>query len=293
MAILLVLCASWGLQQVSIKVAHAGISPLTQSGIRSAGATILIWFWMLIRREAIFKKDGSLGWGILAGLLFAGEFLMIYIGLDFTNASRAVIFLYISPFVVALGAHKFVPGERLQRLQVLGLCSAFVGILVAFRESIGLPSARMLIGDGMLLVGGILWGATTVIIKASPLSRIAPSKTLLYQLAVSAVVLPLGARIFNEPGIIQLPPLIIACMVYQTAWVAFITYLVWFWLIQNYPASRLASFTFLTPLFGVVAGGILLQETISRSLFLALVMVGSGIYLVNRPAAPRPTASGA
>jgi drug/metabolite transporter (DMT)-like permease len=283
MTILLVLCVSWGLQQVAIKVANRGISPLFQAGIRSVGATAFIWIWMAVRRETMMERDGTLWWGIAAGLLFSAEFILIYWGLDYTHASRAVIFLYMSPFVVALGAQLFIPGEHLRTIQVVGLCCAFVGIVVAFRESLSYPTYRMLIGDGMLAVAAVLWGATTVLIKASPLARIKPSKTLLYQLAVSAVVLPLGSLAKHEPGIVLMTPLIAGSLVYQTVWVAFITYLAWFWLIRHYPPSRLASFTFLTPLFGVIAGGVLLNEPITGSLVLALVLVGMGIFLVNRP----------
>jgi drug/metabolite transporter (DMT)-like permease len=274
---------SWGLQQVAIKVANRGVSPLFQSGIRSAGATAFIWIWMTVRRETMIDKDGTLWWGMAAGLLFSAEFILIYWGLDYTHASRAVIFLYMSPFVVALGAQIFIPGEHLRTIQVVGLFCAFVGILVAFRESLSYPTYRMLIGDGMLAVAAVLWGTTTVLIKASPLARIKPSKTLLYQLSVSAVVLPLGSLVKNEPGIVLMTPLIAGSLVYQTVWVAFITYLAWFWLIRNYPPSRLASFTFLTPLFGVIAGGVLLNEPITGSLLVALVFVGMGIFLVNRP----------
>jgi drug/metabolite transporter (DMT)-like permease len=283
MTILLVLCVSWGLQQVAIKVANRGISPLFQSGIRSVGATAFIWIWMAVRREALMERDGTLWWGIAAGLLFSAEFILIYWGLDYTHASRAVIFLYMSPFVVALGAQLFIPGEHLRTIQVVGLCCAFAGIVVAFRESLSYPTYEMLIGDGMLAVAAVLWGATTVLIKAGPLARIKPSKTLLYQLAVSAVVLPLGSLAKNEPGIVLMTPLIAGSLVYQTVWVAFITYLAWFWLIRHYPPSRLASFTFLTPLFGLIAGGVLLNEPITGSLVLALVLVGMGIFLVNRP----------
>jgi drug/metabolite transporter (DMT)-like permease len=284
---LVVLCASWALQQVAIKVANDGVSPILQSGIRSIGATVLLWIWMAVRRKPMLERDGTLGWGIAAGLLFAGEFLLIYWGLEFTHASRAVIFLYTSPFVVALGAQLFIPGERLRMIQTVGLCCAFVGIAIAFRESLSLPTYRMLIGDLMLVGAAVLWGATTVLVKASPLARIEPGKTLLYQLAVSAVVLPLGSLAMNEPGIVLMTPLIAGCLVYQTVWVAFITYLAWFWLVRRYPASRLASFTFLTPLFGVVAGGILLNEPITSMLLLALILVGTGIFLVNRPVAGR------
>ncbi|MGA7145487.1 MAG: DMT family transporter [Desulfobacterales bacterium] len=283
MAMLVVLCASWGVQQVAIKIANSGVPPLLQSGIRSVGALIFIRIWMAVRREPVMEKDGTLWWGIAAGLLFAAEFILIYWGLDFTNASRAVIFLYTSPFVVALGAQLFIPGENLRRIQIIGLCCAFAGIVVAFRESLNYPSHKMLIGDSMLAGAAVIWGATTVLIKASPLSRIKPSKTLLYQLAVSAVVLPVGSLVKGEPGIVLMTPLIAGCIVYQTVWVAFITYLAWFWLIRYYPPSRLASFTFLTPLFGVLAGGLLLREPITGGLLLALVLVGAGIYLVNLP----------
>lgn len=289
--VLVALCASWGLQQVTIKIANQGISPIWQSGIRSIGSTILLLIWMAVRRQPLMEKDGSLWYGIVAGLLFSMEFLLVYWGLEFTNASRSAIFLYLSPFVVAIGAHLFIPGEKLRRIQVAGLCCAFAGIMVVFSESLTLPTYRMIIGDSMLTAAALFWGVTMVLIKASPLGKIAPSKTLLYQLAISAVVLPLGSVAMGEPGIVHMTPLIAGCLVYQIVWVAFITYLAWFWLVRHYPASRLTSFTFLTPLFGVIAGGMLLHESITTMLLFALVLVGTGIYLVNRPDATSETES--
>jgi drug/metabolite transporter (DMT)-like permease len=152
----------------------------------------------------------------------------------------------------------------------------------AFRLSLGLPSLTILLGDSMLVGAAVMWGATTVMIKASPLIKIRPSKVLLYQLVVSAVMLLTASLLKNEPGIADLTPWVVGSLVYQTVWVAFITYLVWFWLIRRYPPSRLASFTFLTPIMGVLAGGLLLHEPISPMLILALGLVGTGIYLVNR-----------
>ena len=282
MMVLVVLCASWGLQQVAIKVASQGVSPILQSGIRSIIASILVWIWMAARRKPILEKDGTLWWGIAAGLLFTGEFFLVYQGLEYTNASRAVIFLYLSPFVVAIGSQLFIPDENLRIIQIIGLCCAFIGIIVAFNESLSLPTIRMLIGDSMLMAAAVFWGATTVLIKASPLSRISPAKTLLYQLVVSAVALPIGALVIGESGIVLMSPLIVASLAYQSIWVAFITYLVWFWLIRRYFVSRIASFSFLTPFFGVVAGHLLLDEAISSSLIVALILVGAGIYMVNR-----------
>lgn len=282
MAILLVCCASWGLQQIAVKWIINDISPVMQAAIRSSLAFFLIAFWIKVRGKPIFEKDGTLWWGIAAGLLFGGEFMMIYWGLEYTNASRAVVFLYIAPFVVAVGSQILFPQEKLNRYQFFGLVCSFLGLIVAFGESLTLPSEEMLQGDLMLIAAAVLWGATTLLIKAGPLANISPNKTLLYQLFVSALMLSAATYLMGEPGIIRLSDEAIFSMIYQTLWVCAITYAAWFWMIKHYPAPKLSSFSFLTPLFGVFAGVILLDEPLTPSLMIAMSLVAAGIYLVNR-----------
>lgn len=277
------LCVIWGFNQVVIKAANAGISPLLQASLRSAGAAILLWAWSAFRGVRLFERDGTLVPGIWAGLLFAGEFALIYCGLEFTTASRTSIFIYSAPFVVALGCHLFVPDERLRTIQILGLGGAFAGVAVAFSDGLALPTNRQLIGDAMILAAALLWGATTVVVKASRLATVSPNKTLFYQLAVSALTLAPLSWLLGEKGIFDPTPLVLGALAVQTVVIAFVTYLAWFWLVRHYPAGRLSSFTFLTPLFGVLAGGVILSEPITPTLILALVLVGIGIYLVNRP----------
>lgn len=283
MLLMVVLCAAWGLQQVAIKVANAGISPVLQAGLRSIGAAILVWAWAATRGIRLFDRDGTLGPGLLCAALFAGEFAFIYWGLSYTSASRGVVFLYTAPFMVALGAHVFIPGEKLRPLQWLGLACAFAGILSAFGESLGLPTKSQLLGDGMLFLGAVLWAATTLVVKGSRLAKVSPAKTLFYQLAGSALALPFVSLALGEPGIVALTPLVLACLAYQIVLVAFASYLAWFWLVVHYPAGRLSAFSFLTPLFGVLAGALLLSERVSSALAAALVLVVLGIWLVNRP----------
>ena len=283
MALMVVLCASWGLQQVAIKVANAGISPVWQASLRSIGAALLVWGWAAAKGIRLFERDGTLRAGLLSAALFAGEFAFIYWGLGYTTASRGVVFLYTAPFMIALGAHWFLPGEKLRALQWLGLACAFAGILAAFGESLGLPEKSQLLGDGMLLLAAVLWAATTLVIKGSRLAKVSPAKTLFYQLAGSAVVLPFVSLALGEPGVIALSPLVLTAVAYQTVLVAFASYLAWFWLVSTYPAGRLAAFSFLTPLFGVLAGALLLGERVSTHLALALALVVLGIWLVNRP----------
>ena len=281
MAAVVLLCAIWGFTQVAIKMANAGVSPMMQAGLRSAGSALLLWAWSAGRGVPLFRRDGSLGHGAVIAVLFAGEFILIYGGLVFTTAARSVLFVSTAPFVVALGAHVFVPGERLTRRKVIGLTCAFAGIVVAVADALRLPTRTELVGDLMVLGGAICWGATTVAIKARRGVALTPNKTLFYQLAGSALLLfPLSVAI-GEPGLVDPSPLVVGSLLYQIIVVAFASYLAWFWLLARYPASQLSAFSFLMPLFGMAAGALLLGERVGVALAGAMALVALGIYLVN------------
>ena len=283
MILMVLLCSVWGLQQVAIKIANAGISPIWQASFRSIGAVLLVGVWALARGVKWWKADGTMRAGLLAGVLFAGEFALIFLGMEHTSASRGIIFLYTAPFFVALGARWLLPHEQMRRAQWLGMAMAFAGVLAMFGEHLVNPLGETWIGDAMLLSAAILWAATTLTIKASRLVSIAAEKTLLYQLGVSALVLMALALVRGEPGVFAATPLVWASLAFQTVIVASLSYVTWFWLITQYPATRLSSFSFLTPVMGVLAGGILLGETLTPGVFVALALVGAGIWIANRP----------
>ena len=215
------LCAVWGLNQVAAKVVNAGISPVLQAGLRSVVAVLLLWAWSSWRGIRLFERDGSLPAGILIGLLFATEFAFLFWGLEYTTASRAVVFLYTSPFWVALGVHLLVPGERLRRTQVLGLAAAFAGIVIAFGDGFTPSSGTQLLGDAMILAAGLFWGSTTVTVKATRLARVSANKTLFYQLGVSAIALPLLSLLLGERGIFASTPFLWGVFAFQAVIVAF------------------------------------------------------------------------
>lgn len=283
-AMMIALCMCWGFNQITIKVAAAGISPIMQAGLRSIIAASLLYAWAQLRGIALFRQDGTLKGGVAAGALFAGEFVFIYAGLAYTTASRMVVFIYLAPCFTALGLQWFVPGERLNAGQWAGVVLAFLGVALAFADGFSTAAGSTLIGDAFGVIAALLWAATTVLIRATRLSSASATKTLFYQLVISALVLPLVSLLAGEPGIFALTPKVVASLAYQSVIVAFASYLAWFWLLTRYLAGRLAVFSFLTPLFGVFFGVILLSEPVSAAFLAAALLVGAGIVLVNRPA---------
>lgn len=283
MALMVLLCALWGVQQVAIKVTVESIPPVLQAGLRSVGAALLVWAWARWRGIPVFARDASLWPGLLAGSLFAGEFALLYIGLQHTAASRGVLFLYTAPFMVAAGAHFLLPGERLRTSQALGFAAAFCGVALAFAGALRSAGGITLLGDGLCLIAAAMWAATTLVIKGSRLRTLPPAKTLLYQLGISAAVLPLLSLALGESWPARISPAAALWMGYQIVIVASASYLAWFWLVAHYPAGRLSAFSFLTPIFGLLAGLLLLGEPAPASLLAALALVSAGIFLVNRP----------
>ncbi|MBX3654913.1 MAG: DMT family transporter [Ramlibacter sp.] len=288
-SLLVVCCLFWGFQQILIKTTVGEVPPLWQASLRMVGATALLWGWCVLRGVKLFERDGSLRAGLLAGALFAGEFCCIYLGLMNTTASRLTVFLYTSPFVVALLLPRLVPSETLRPVQWVGLGIAFAAVAVAFSEGFLHGSTRsQLVGDALALAAGTLWGLTTLVIRASRMGHISAEKTLFYQVGVTAVVAPLLSLVLGEPWGLGYSTQAWVSIGLQTAVGAFASYLTWMWLLRHYPATQMSSFTFLTPLFALVFGVVLLGEPLTLQLVLALAGVAVGIVLVNRKAAPAP-----
>src|SRR4029453_1921504 len=280
-AVMVVCSLLWGLQQVTIKVAANGVSPVMQGGLRSAIAVVLLLVWSHWRAIALFGRDGTLGPGLAAGALFAVEFFLIYFGLAHTLPSRMVIFIYLSPILTALALAWWVPSERLSARQWLGVALAFGGIVAAFADGLAAGDHETLLGDACGALAAALWAATTVLIRATRLSEARAEKTLFYQLAVSAALLPLASLALGEPGVVRLDRVTVAMLLYQGVIVAFASYLAWFWLLTRYYAARLSVFAFIAPLAGVAFGVLLLGERLTPAFLTATLLVTAGIALVN------------
>ncbi|SDP68494.1 Permease of the drug/metabolite transporter (DMT) superfamily [Rhodoferax sp. OV413] len=289
-ALLLACCMFWGFQQVLVKATMAEVPPVFQACLRFAVSSLAVatWCrWRGVRLGLGSEPAGAWRFGLLAGALFAAEFACIHAGLQYTLASRLTVFLYSAPFWVALLLPRFVPGERLRGWQWLGLGCAFAGMALAMGEGLfshpaGSAYPLGWFGDALGLLAGLMWGLTTVVIRTTSFARVAPEKQLLYQVGVSAAVLPVVSWALGEAWTLDFSAFAAGSLLLQALVGGFVSYLAWMWMLAHYPATRMSVFVFLTPVFALLFGAWWLGEPLSAGLLAAMALVGTGIVLVNR-----------
>lgn len=270
-----------GLNQVGVKLVNAGMDPVFQAGLRSLAAAPIIFAIVLYKKVPIDIRQAVLIPGIISGICFAVEFILLFRSVEYTTVARASIFFYTMPFWVAIAAHFMIPGEKLTSKRVIGLILAGAGVVIALSNNETPASEFSLWGDFMALIGAMLWAAIAILTRTTQLSTLKPEMQLLYQLVISTIILiPISlhaGEFFREPTWVHW-----VIFSSQVIFVICVGFLTWFWVLSVYPASDMASYSFLAPLFGVLFGWLILDEALSWTIIIALILVAAGIVLVNR-----------
>ena len=270
-----------GANQVTVKIVNTGLHPVFQAGLRSAYAFLPVLCYALLMKKNLSVRHGSFWPGILAGILFGTEFLLLFEGLDYTSVSRASIFFYTMPFWTAIAAHFLIPGERLTLIGIVGLLLAIGGVALALSNNQSPTSELAIIGDLFCLLGAMLWSGIVIVARTTRLSKSCPEMQLLYQLAVSAILLLMVAPYFGEL-VREVNLTIVIVFAFQVLVVVCLGFLTWFWVLSVYPASKMATYSFLAPVFGVIFGWLILDEKVTDTIFVALILVSMGVFLVSR-----------
>jgi drug/metabolite transporter (DMT)-like permease len=276
---LIAIALNFGLNQVVVKVSTGGFQPVFMAALRSAGAAVVLLIWMRARGVSVRLPRASIVGGVIAGVLFAIEFQFLFIALDMTTVSRASIIFYSMPVWLAVAVHILLPSERLSGIRLVGLGLAMGGVALALvdRES----GQSSLAGDVLALLAAFCWAGIALCVRITPLSEVPAEQQLLWQLLISAPVLLMTAFFFGEL-VRDLTVLHVAGLIYQILAIATFGFLAWFWMMKIYPAASVASFSFLSPVFSVLLGWVLLGEEIVMTIWLALAMVAAGLLLINR-----------
>lgn len=267
------------MNQVVIKVSGDGFGPVYQAGLRSAGAVVILLIWIRLKGVRVVMPRGVGRWGILSGIAFAFEFICLFTALDLTSVSRTSIIFYSMPVWLAIAAHLFLPGERLTGIRIVGLALAMAGVVWALSDRDGADVSWL--GDLAALGAALGWTAIALMVRATALNTVKPEVQLLWQVAISAPILILLA-LWSGDLVRDVQIIHLAGLLFQIVFVASLGFLFWFWLLTLYPASSVASFSFLSPVFSVMLGWAVLSEQVGVEILGALVLVAAGIYLINR-----------
>lgn len=265
--------------QVVIKVTGAGFNPVFQAGLRSALGLVVLLIWMRAFAIPLAMPRGAVLWGIVSGVLFAYEFVLLFVALDLTTVSRVSILFYTMPVWMGIAGHFLLPGERLNRTKAAGMALAVAGVVLAMADRGG--GTASLVGDLCALGATFGWAAINLLVRITPLSAVRPQNQLLYQLVVSAVILlalsPLFGELIRDPNWLHFSGL-----AFQSVAVVSLGFMFWFWLLKTYKASGVAAFSFLSPVLAVLFGWLLLDEALGPQVWVALGLVAVGITLINR-----------
>ncbi|MGD9863239.1 MAG: DMT family transporter [Pseudodonghicola sp.] len=268
-----------GFNQVVIKLTGDGFAPVLQAGLRSALAALVVLIWIRARGISLSMPPAALAWGVISGLIFGFEFLALYLALDLTTVARASVIFYSMPVWLGLAAHLWLPGERLSRARGLGMGLAMAGVALAMADRS--TAGASLAGDLLALLASLGWAAVVLLLRMTPLTRVASPVQLLFQVAVSAPLLLVLAPLFDTlPRAPQ--PLHYAGLAFQAVCVVSLGYLIWFHLMTLYRTASVASFSFLSPVFAVLLGWLILGEQIGPAVWAALALVAAGLVLINR-----------
>jgi len=284
--VLIIFSGLLGLNQALVKLVNVGFSPVFQVGLRSLCAFFPVLLFALIMKKRLSLSDGSLVPGFVSGLFFSLEFCLLFIALEYTSVARVSVLFYTMPIWISLGGHFLIPGERLTAFRLGALMLAVLGIALALLDGDWSTNPNSMIGDLLALAGSFCWAGIALIARTTQLSKSSPEMQLLYQLFISALLLVAIAPLFGNV-IRDLTPMIIGIFTFQVFAIAAIGFVVWFWALSVYPASDMASFSLLAPIFGVFFGWLIFDDQLSPFLLIALVLVAAGIALINHDTSRR------
>lgn len=275
-----------GINQVAIKLGNTGLQPVFMAGIRSLGALLVLLLWMRLRGVEFRIRPGTVPSGVLMGLLFSIEFSCLFFALDWTTVARTSILFYTMPVWLGFAGHFLLDGDRLTPLKLAGQGLAVLGVAIAVLDRGGSGEATLL-GDALALCAAMCWAGIALLARVAPVSKTRPEMQLFWQLVISAPALLILSLWFG-PFVRDFQVYHLGLLIFQIVCIASMGFLFWFWLLSIYPASSVASFSFLTPILGVVLGWALLGETLGPSILISLLLVCAGLVLINRPRANRP-----
>ncbi len=274
------LCILFGANAVAMKISFTGLGVFTSVTLRFTIAIAALLIWAKWKTKPLLVSSLQLKQLLLIAFIFFLQMSSFYHGLNLTTASHGALIANVLPFVVMIFAHFFLPNDRITPRKVIGLILGFCGVsILIFEKSSNGPSS--LVGDLTILCAVILWGCNVVYIKKI-IKDYHVLQITIYPMIFSVPLFFLSAIIWDSEMVIGAPSIpVISAILYQGLVTASFGFIMWNTLIQKYGATALHSFIFIMPVSGVFLGVLVLGDPLSLNLLGAIVLVTSGLIVIN------------
>ena len=269
----------FGANAVAIKISLSGLGVFTTAGLRFSMASVTIFLWARITGRSFKIKSGQGRQLLIISAVFTVQLSLFYLGLSKTNASRGTLMVNLQPFFTLFLAHVFIPGDRITKRKTLGILIGFAGVAFVFLEKKA-ASSDFRIGDLIILFATLLWSCSAVYTKRI-IHAFKPFHLVLYPMIFSAPLFFLEGFVWDSTMIAHIDTKVLCSLLYQSFVTASFCFVAWLTLLRKYRAVALHSFIFFMPISGVMLGGLILGEPITVNILIALVLIVSGILLVN------------
>jgi drug/metabolite transporter (DMT)-like permease len=273
------LCVLFGANAVAIKISLSGLGVFTTAGLRFSMASATIYLWARITGRSFKVKSGQVRQLLIISMVFTVQLSLFYLGLSKSNASHGTLMVNLQPFFTLFLAHLFIPSDRITKRKTLGILLGFAGVAFVFLEKKGV-SADFKIGDLIILFAAFLWSCSAVYTKRI-IHAFKPFHLVLYPMIFSAPLFFLEGFVWDGTMIAHIDTKVLCSLLYQSFVTASFCFVAWLTLLQKYGAVALHSFIFFMPISGVMLGGLILEEPITVNIIIALLLIVSGILLVN------------
>ena len=275
------LCILFGANAVAVKIGFTGLGVFTSAGVRFSIAALTIYFWARITGKPLKIREGQFRQLVLLGLIFFFQLSLFYLGQNKTTASHGTLIANVLPFGVMVLAHYFIPGETILLRRFMGLVLGFIGVLLLVFDSVML-TVEMAYGDLLVLLAVGVWSCNAIYTKRV-IAGYHPLQITMYPMALASLLFFVCGYFFDAQMIIAIEPRMAGALAYQIFVTASFGMVAWNTLIRRYGATALHSFVYIMPISGVILGVLILDEPITHSLLVSVLLIASGLVIVNKP----------
>jgi len=275
------LCIVWGATWVVIKIGLGEAPPFYGAAFRFLFAAMILGLMVWAGRRRISRSRRTLFWVYLSGLfMYFGSYAAVYWAEQYINAALAAIIFASFPFFVAIGAHFYLPDERLSMLKIVGLIIGFSGIVVIFSGGLSAPDPGAWWAMVVMLMSPFASAVASIVVKKH-LTKEDPVVLNFLQMTAGVVVLFALASLNENFGDFRWTMVSIAAVAFLSIFGSAFTFVTYYHLLKTMEATKLSLIAFVTPIVAALLGWLILGETPTLATVAGAILVFFGIWIVN------------